>query len=387
MLHQLVVGDFTRPVTTDWAREIADPLLRDDLSRCFAGNPQERFAGASQLAMHLRGLPKRQAALAEQQLTLAAAAKAAYLRGVVRTAALASLVVAALAYLAIFAFQKAKEESRQRRLVRQILYAADMNLAQQALGGNNRGRAEELLNRQKPKNKSEIDLRGWEWRYLWQDCQSDALYPLCQKSNSIWSLAVSHDARWLAVGEYQSGGLSVWDLQRRQKVRRLAEGEGRVVAAFSPRAPLLAFSVEPRESTYRQNQGSVWLWDCTTRQIVTNLPLGGICRGLAFSRDGETLATFTQQSESALTLWRVPEGRRLKTYPIGLTQAGVGAGFAVADDLSIAAYTASAGSMGSSISLAGTIGGSQIRPTDSRQPWRYHPMGNSWPPPRTRSSR
>jgi len=46
MMPTLLVGDFTRPLTTDWAENISDPLLRDDLKLCFAGNPQERFAGA-----------------------------------------------------------------------------------------------------------------------------------------------------------------------------------------------------------------------------------------------------------------------------------------------------------------------------------------------------
>src|SRR5437016_7928 len=35
VLYQLLVGDFTQPVTTDWADDISDPLLRDDLKHCF----------------------------------------------------------------------------------------------------------------------------------------------------------------------------------------------------------------------------------------------------------------------------------------------------------------------------------------------------------------
>src|SRR5438552_7111187 len=61
VLYQLLVGDFTRPITTDWQQDLTDPLLRDDLKRCFAGNPQNRFAGAGQLAINLRALPERRA--------------------------------------------------------------------------------------------------------------------------------------------------------------------------------------------------------------------------------------------------------------------------------------------------------------------------------------
>jgi class 3 adenylate cyclase len=34
VLYQLLIGDFTRPVTTDWAAEVFDPLLSDDLQHC-----------------------------------------------------------------------------------------------------------------------------------------------------------------------------------------------------------------------------------------------------------------------------------------------------------------------------------------------------------------
>jgi hypothetical protein len=47
------------------------------------------------------------------------------------------------------------------------------------------GRATDLLNRHRPtwppeirKPKAEIDLRGWEWRYLWGCCQSDEQFTL-----------------------------------------------------------------------------------------------------------------------------------------------------------------------------------------------------------------
>jgi serine/threonine-protein kinase len=62
VLYQLLVSDLTRPLTTDWDSSVGEPLLRQDLKRCFAGNPQERFAGAGQLAEQLRTFEKRQAA-------------------------------------------------------------------------------------------------------------------------------------------------------------------------------------------------------------------------------------------------------------------------------------------------------------------------------------
>ena len=84
VLYQLLTGDFTRPVTTDWARDIQDPLLKEDLQRCFAGQPEERFGNAAELAKSLRSLPERRAARA-------LAAKEAFERGAARVASLAVL--------------------------------------------------------------------------------------------------------------------------------------------------------------------------------------------------------------------------------------------------------------------------------------------------------
>ncbi len=68
VLYQLLVGDFTRPLTTDWEEEIDDPLLRDDLRHCFARDPEKRFAIAKLLAANLRSWRQRRAAQRRRQL-------------------------------------------------------------------------------------------------------------------------------------------------------------------------------------------------------------------------------------------------------------------------------------------------------------------------------
>jgi cell division protein FtsL len=101
---------------------------------------------------------------------------------------------------------KLREQAQAEELAsRQRAYASDMNVAKQALAGSNLGRAQDLLNRQRPK-PGQKDLRGWEWRYLWQQTHSDALFTLCQKSE-IASLAVSADGNWLAIGLVHKDGL------------------------------------------------------------------------------------------------------------------------------------------------------------------------------------
>ncbi|MHC4521328.1 MAG: WD40 repeat domain-containing serine/threonine protein kinase, partial [Planctomycetota bacterium] len=231
-----------------------------------------------------------------------------------------------------------REAEADKLAVRQTAYASDMNLAQQALAMNNLGRAQDLLSRHRPK-PGEMDLRGWEWRYLWKQCQSDALFTLCKRSRSIWSLAVSHDAEWLAVGEDEGGGLSVWDLAERQEIARLAAGDGSVRVVFSPCEPLLAFSVVTGFQT-PSPQHSIRLWNGKTRQIVAQFAPDGECMGLAFSNDGQILITYAGDPANQITLWRVPTASKLASYPVSAfdqMETIAGTHFAMARDMSVAA--------------------------------------------------
>jgi WD40 repeat protein/serine/threonine protein kinase len=236
---------------------------------------------------------------------------------------------------------KLREQAQADELAaRQRAYASDMNVAMQALRGSNLGRALTLLNRQRPQ-PGQSDLRGWEWRYLWQQTRSDALFTLCQQSSEIESLAVSADGRWLAVGLAHKGGVLVYDLQTRQQVAQLAPGEGWVRAAFSPTGSLLAFTSMNFPADGKP-QTTLHLWNTTTRQTVVEFPLDNLdcyCTGLAFSQDGRTLVTSTIGVNSGfITLWRVPEGTRLASYASEQLSIIPATDFAATSDLSIAAY-------------------------------------------------
>ncbi len=223
---------------------------------------------------------------------------------------------------------------------RQRAYASDMNVAMQALKGSNLGRALDLLNRQRPQ-PGQKDLRGWEWRYLWQQTRGDALFTLCQQSSEIESLAASADGRWLAIGMEHKDGVFVCDLQTRQQVAHLAPGEIEVRAAFSPAESLLAFTSVSYPASDKE-QDTLRLWNAVTRQMVAEFPLERECMGLAFAKDGQTLATSTGLGH--ITLWRMPDGTKLASYPSdhesGLDPA---TDFAATSDLGLAAYGTTSG--------------------------------------------
>jgi WD40 repeat protein/serine/threonine protein kinase len=223
----------------------------------------------------------------------------------------------------------------QELAARRTAYASDMNLAQQARAESNLGRVQELLNRQRPL-PGQKDLRGWEWRYLWQYCSTPPLFTLPQSSNSIWTLSASRDGRWLAVGEYENGGLSVWDLSNRRVKSRLPAGDGKVHAAFSPSAPWLAYSTVAGPSTNRQ--ASIRLWDVPADRSVGEFPLGAECVGLGFSADGQTLVTSTASPDNQITVWRVSDRTRLARYPAPQNSSDEAIPFAITPDALVAAY-------------------------------------------------
>ncbi len=209
---------------------------------------------------------------------------------------------------------------------RRRAYAADMNLVQQALANENRGRALELLNRHRP-GPGEVDLRGWEWRHLWLTCRSDAEEVLLEPNdNWVYSLAVSADGEWVAAGMHYRGEVIVLNLRTRETLRLVA-GTSLVRVAFSPQAPVLAIGANGADQSRDLDipgpasssaENRVILWNLPLRRTLRVLPLAGTCTGLSFSAEGETLVAAEDSSTLRhLSTWQVASGVRLARFPLG----------------------------------------------------------------------
>jgi WD40 repeat protein/predicted Ser/Thr protein kinase len=187
-------------------------------------------------------------------------------------------------------------------LARQNTYAADMLLAQHALDNNNRGLAVRLLDKHRPggkaengKQKTETDLRGWEWRYLWELCRGDEQFTLYKYPGSISTLAVSKDGKVLALR--QGGEVALWDLTTRRLLTELPNAATEALA-FSPTNSLLA--VGSRDPA---GQPAINLWDLSTSRLTQTLHQQAEVRSVAFSPDGKLLATFDNRGGIALVEW------------------------------------------------------------------------------------
>jgi eukaryotic-like serine/threonine-protein kinase len=139
-------------------------------------------------------------------------------------------------------------------------YIADMNLAYQAFYENNLGRAIELLDQHRP-SPQEQDFRGWEWRYLWSLCQSDALYTLGRHSDRVFGVAISPDGMLLATVSDQ-GEAKIWDLASRTVLAIPEANDASMSVAFSPDGTTLAFGT----------RHGVKLWDVPQHREIAQFP-------------------------------------------------------------------------------------------------------------------
>jgi WD40 repeat protein len=221
-----------------------------------------------------------------------------------------------------------RKAEEQELATRRLAYASDMNLAQQALALNNLGKARALLNRHRPASPSTnglpaTDLRGWEWRYLSSQCQSDASSVFLKRADLIRSMALSHDGKCLAISGALESRVVVYEYATRQPIAEIDGAANYAPVAFSPTQPLLAY-VNEEGAGEDDLRFAVRLWNVTSQKIVLELPLDGACKGLAFSGDGKTLVTGTrwlfppklpEPVQGSITMWNVADGTRLSHQP------------------------------------------------------------------------
>ena len=244
------------------------------------------------------------------------------------------------------------EAEAQELAAKRVAYASDVNALQRALDMDNLGRARELLNRHRPK-PGEPDLRGWEWRYLWQFCQSDALSVVKEANdNSIRSVAASFDGKWVAVGSFVGGELSVFNLQTKEEIR-VPAGTGEVQVAFSPREPLLAIATRDLSPAARRAATTesappltnrVLLWNVNTRQTIRELAVEGSAVGMSFSDDGQSLvirSTRPRNLPDEFSVWRVSDGTKTAGWNVTQTTTNYPR-LAITRDASAAAHVTGA---------------------------------------------
>jgi WD40 repeat protein len=222
--------------------------------------------------------------------------------------------------IAAQAAQEEAEAARGQALAqaletRRRAYAADINLAQHKIDEGNLGYAIKLLDGHIPREPGEVDLRGWEWRYLRDLCKSEAIRTLCVLTNrSISALHTSGDGRWLAI-RAGTDRVLIWDLLKDAPAEMFETPWFPRSTAFSPSSSL--FACEWLMDATKDLRG-VRLWDLKNRRMV-----GDIAATkenyveVAFSPDEKRLMTVAY--DGRVRCWRVPTGEEIALpWPEGL---------------------------------------------------------------------
>jgi WD40 repeat protein/serine/threonine protein kinase len=263
-LHKLVRGDL------DW---IVLKALEKDRAR--------RYESANGLAADLRRYLENEPIAARPPSALYRIEKLAR-RNKLLFGAVAAVFVALVIGL-IATFWQTLQASRNLAQARLNAYVSEMNVAQQALAENNLERALQLLDRQRPKPGERDDLRGFEWRYLWQLCQGNETVVFRDVSTNHHTervVAFSPEGRYLAYG-----GINCVVIRDTKTLQ--------IVTNLPVRAHALAFSAKHQllvTSAFWQ-PGVVRFWDLTTWAEVRVPALAGSCSPAVFSPDGRWLVT------------------------------------------------------------------------------------------------
>lgn len=198
-----------------------------------------------------------------------------------------------------------RQAERESAVARLNEYVADINLAQQSLAAGNYGRAVQLLNKHRPA-RGEPDLRGFEWRYLWQQTRGDEHTTFPNQGEDVQSIALSPNGELLAVGSDHK--LNIWRVRDKTLVHSQAQGATSMRFLPDGKTLIVASGGGMRGPGFGGFAGIrlVNTDDWTERKILPE-NFGPI----ALSRDGTRLAS---QSRDGLKVWNTGNWEQIRTF-------------------------------------------------------------------------
>ena len=188
-----------------------------------------------------------------------------------------------------------EEANEQRALANVNEYVADMSLAHQSLRDGNYGRAVQLLERHRP-HPGQPDLRGFEWRFLWELSQGDEHVDFPTQEGPAHAIAISPGGEFLAVGAMDK--INIYALRSRALVASLPKGANSI--AFAPDGKRL----------YTAGPATLKEWNTQTWSETRSFEGGG--GSLLLSPDGRYLATTSRDGARIREIATREEVRRFE---------------------------------------------------------------------------
>jgi Tol biopolymer transport system component len=199
--------------------------------------------------------------------------------------------------------QRQRAETERRRAEkgeadsRVMLYAANINLAQQAWDQNNGTRLRQLLEETK-----ESANRNFEW-YYWQRQAHLELMTLRGHLGSVYSAAFSPDGQRIVTSS-EDQTAKVWDSSS-GKQRLTLKGHGSPVLS-------VAFSPDGQRLVTGSVDQTAKVWDSASgKERLTLKGHGGVVLLVAFSPDGQRIVTGSE--DQTAKVWDSASGKELLT--------------------------------------------------------------------------
>jgi WD40 repeat protein len=319
-IRQVLDEDPRRP-------SIFNPTIDRDLEticlKCLEKEPLRRYASAEALADDLSRWLRSEPIQARSSTAVERVQK--WVRRRPAIAAIGGLALASLLALAIgstvaaIRIGKARKSEAEARTkaelaatdLRRTLYASQMNIAFQRWQAGDADRARALLTNQIPPAGSE-DLRGWEWRYLWElsRVRELATFEINSGAN-LTCIAASPDGKTLAIhGAHLP--LQLYDASSLRPLVTLSDPHEGYTVAFSRDGKKLLSA--------HYNDRAIRLWDVSTGKqlgIFTNHKLG--VATAAFTPDAKAVVStgggvYTTNRAGELKLWDAATFREIGDF-------------------------------------------------------------------------
>jgi len=354
-LRQTLVRDDGKSSTSKSAVRIAEPEIHSDLDwiimKCLEKDRTRRYETANGLAADLKRHLTNEPVVARPPSAAYRFQKAFRRNKLVFTAAtaVAAALVIGLGGATVMFFRErlARKDEQQQRLTaqsaqkvaqteqqradaqaskasaseqqaRRSLYAAEVNLASEALAGDDLNRARELLAKQIPAPGETNDLRGFEWRYLWRQSQSAELATLGQHDTTVHGVRFSPDGTLLASSDI-SGTVKLWESRTRKLIASFREETGRPPEWTDIALKALAFSPDGRHLVVGVDRGIVLREVFSHERIALPNAHSNRVNSLVFARGGKLLAS--GGDDGVVKLWdlRSAEPREITALAVGFS--------------------------------------------------------------------
>jgi len=214
--------------------------------------------------------------------------RAAFRRGVIRTTAVATVILTVMAALAILAFRQRNFARAQTEANKHLLYLARMKLANQEYENANIAWVDQLVTETTPKS-GDRDLRSFEWSLFWRYAHLETMR--LQEPGRITSAKFFNGDDTIAVAEVDRTMVQ----QKREYLIKLYKTRPQEATSFIvPAGTTFDIAVFSQDNKYVATDApdkSVALWDLSSRQQVRKFPgPGSAVTAVVFAPDQHALA-------------------------------------------------------------------------------------------------